>query len=92
MNYKLLALDMDGTVLTEQKKISPRTAEAIAKLLKRGVHVVASTGRGYAEMTDYRDVFKLLRNFNQRRTCLRFFQRHAAFRARRRRGKCFQSD
>ncbi|MCX9458273.1 HAD hydrolase family protein, partial [Vibrio cholerae] len=29
--YKLLALDMDGTLLTSQGEISPNTREAIAK-------------------------------------------------------------
>ena len=60
MKYKLLALDMDGTVLNSQKKISPRTKSAIDDLLKRGVQVVVSTGRGYAELNDYREIFKLM--------------------------------
>ena len=60
LNYKLLALDMDGTVLNTQKKISPRTAAVIESLLKKNVQVVVSTGRGYAEMSDYRDVLKLM--------------------------------
>lgn len=58
--YKLLAIDMDGTALTSQKKISPRTLDAINELLKRGVHVVASTGRGIDEMSDYREDFRLM--------------------------------
>lgn len=58
--YKLLALDMDGTVLTSQKRISPRTAAAIENLLKRGVHVVTSTGRGVAELVDYKKEFALM--------------------------------
>ena len=58
--YKLLAVDMDGTILTSRKKISPRTAEAVNELLKRGVHVVTSTGRGLAELTDYREDFRLM--------------------------------
>ena len=58
MKYKLLALDMDGTVLNSQKKISPRTAAAIDGLLKRDVCVVVSTGRGLAELSDYREEFK----------------------------------
>ncbi|MBR0261453.1 MAG: HAD family phosphatase [Selenomonadaceae bacterium] len=57
MKYKLLALDMDGTVLNSQKKISPRTKIAISELLKRGVYVVVSTGRNLAELTDYREDF-----------------------------------
>ena len=60
MKYKLLAVDMDGTVLNSQKKISPRTKSSIDNLLKRGVQVVVSTGRGYAELNDYREIFKLM--------------------------------
>ena len=60
LNYKLLALDMDGTVLNSAKKISPRTKIAIENLLKRGVYVVVSTGRNLAEMNDYREDFKLM--------------------------------
>ena len=58
--YKLLAIDMDGTALNSQKKISPRTAAAIENLLKRGVHVVTSTGRGLAELSDYKKEFALM--------------------------------
>lgn len=60
MNYKLLAIDMDGTVLNAQKKISPRTKAAIDDLIKRGVYVVVSTGRGLAEISDYREDFKAM--------------------------------
>ena len=56
MKYKLLALDMDGTVLNSQKKISPRTLDAIKNLSGRGVNVVVSSGRGRAEMNDYQNI------------------------------------
>ncbi|MBQ7723109.1 MAG: HAD family phosphatase, partial [Selenomonadaceae bacterium] len=55
MKYKLLAVDMDGTVLNSQKKISPRTLTALDDLSKRGVYVVVSTGRNLAELSNYRD-------------------------------------
>ena len=58
--YKLLAVDMDGTLLNSQKKITPRTVDALAELTKRGVYVVTSTGRGRAEINDYPDVIKLM--------------------------------
>ena len=58
MKYKLLALDMDGTVLNSEKKISPRTKAAIENLSARGIFVVASTGRNLAELFDYRDDLK----------------------------------
>ena len=58
--YKLLALDMDGTLLNSQKKISPKTAAAISELSRRGVYVVLSTGRGVAELQDYKDELKFM--------------------------------
>lgn len=60
MTYKLLALDMDGTMLNSEKKISPRTAAAIAELSRRGVNVVVSTGRGVDELADYKDELKFM--------------------------------
>ncbi|MBR4641932.1 MAG: HAD family phosphatase [Selenomonadaceae bacterium] len=60
MKYRLLALDMDGTVLNSQKKISPQTVAAIKKLSESGVYVVTSTGRGRAEVNDYPDVINLM--------------------------------
>ena len=57
LKYKLLALDMDGTVLNSQKKISPRTKSAINNLIQRGIHVVIGTGRDLAEVRDYRNDF-----------------------------------
>lgn len=56
-NYKLLALDMDGTVLNSQKRITPRTKNAIDNLMRRGVYVVVGTGRDLAELSDYRADF-----------------------------------
>ena len=56
--YKLLALDMDGTILNSAKKITPKTAKAISELNKRGVYVVLSTGRGLAEIADYKEDIK----------------------------------
>lgn len=54
MNYKLLALDMDGTLLNSEKKISPKTFQAVSELSKSGIYVALSTGRGLAELTDYK--------------------------------------
>lgn len=43
--YKLIALDMDGTLLTSDKTISSRTKDAIAAARKQGVKVVLASGR-----------------------------------------------
>lgn len=43
--YKLIALDMDGTLLNSKKEISKRTQDAIREARKRGVYVVLASGR-----------------------------------------------
>lgn len=45
MNYKLVALDLDGTLLNSDKNISKRNLEAIKKANENGVKVVIITGR-----------------------------------------------
>ena len=45
MPYKLIALDMDGTLLNEKKEISPRNKKAIQDARKLGKSVVIATGR-----------------------------------------------
>ncbi|MGE5675116.1 MAG: Cof-type HAD-IIB family hydrolase [Mycobacterium leprae] len=45
MTYRLIAMDLDGTLLNSQMTISPRTREALAAARARGVHTVVVTGR-----------------------------------------------
>lgn len=45
MSYRLVALDLDGTLLNSRKEISPRTLAAIRRARERGVHVAIATGR-----------------------------------------------
>lgn len=46
-NIKLIALDMDGTLLNNQGQISKENQIAIRKATDSGIHVVISTGRAY---------------------------------------------
>lgn len=46
-NIKLVALDLDGTLLNDDLKISQRTVEAIKDLQNRGIHVAFVSGRTY---------------------------------------------
>lgn len=57
--YKLLALDMDGTLLTSQGEISPNTREAIAKARAMGVKVVLASGRPLEGMLPYLNTLRL---------------------------------
>jgi len=50
MEYRLLAMDMDGTVLNSEKNISPRTDAAIRRALAQGKEVLFATGRCPAEV------------------------------------------
>lgn len=43
--YKLIALDIDGTLVNDEKKITERTKSAIKAARERGVTVVLATGR-----------------------------------------------
>lgn len=45
MRYKLIATDIDGTLLNEHKSVTPRARAAIHLLRQRGVQVVLSTAR-----------------------------------------------
>lgn len=49
MNIRLIALDLDGTLLNDAKLVSPRNAAAIAKAAGRGIKVVISSGRVFPE-------------------------------------------
>ena len=43
--YKLIAIDMDGTLLREDKTVSDRTKKVIAKAVQKGVKIVLASGR-----------------------------------------------
>lgn len=45
MKYKLLVLDVDGTLLNNDKEISARTLAALLKVQQMGVHIVLASGR-----------------------------------------------
>ena len=45
MNYKLLVLDIDGTLTNSQKEITPATVSALTELQERGIKVVLASGR-----------------------------------------------
>ncbi|RRF88704.1 MAG: HAD family phosphatase [Coriobacteriaceae bacterium] len=49
-DYRLLALDMDGTLLNSKKQVSPATAQALRGLTDAGGFATIATGRGYREI------------------------------------------
>ncbi len=45
--YRLVAVDLDGTLLDGESRITPAAAAAVARALAAGVEVVLATGRRY---------------------------------------------
>lgn len=45
MSIKLIAMDLDGTLFTDQKEVTRRNQQALKKAREKGVHVVVTTGR-----------------------------------------------
>ena len=50
MAIKLILLDLDGTLLTGDKRISPANYDALERCAANGAHIVPSTGRFYGGM------------------------------------------
>ena len=44
---KVIAVDMDGTLLNEQREVSDRTARAIHRAQDAGIQLIIATGRSY---------------------------------------------
>lgn len=52
-SIKLIAVDMDGTLLRSDKTVDPQTITDINAALEKGIDVAYCTGRGIAEMIDF---------------------------------------
>lgn len=53
MEYKLICIDVDGTLLNSKHRITNRTKDMILKAHELGVHIVISTGRMYTDAEYY---------------------------------------
>ena len=59
--YKLITLDMDDTLLNDNKVVSQGCIEAMKKANACGKYVVIATGRAISELIDYKDAFAYVR-------------------------------
>lgn len=53
--YRLVALDLDGTLLNDQKELTESVKETLLRLKARGTTIVISTGRSYQGVQKYLD-------------------------------------
>lgn len=57
--YKLIAVDIDGTMLNSKSQLTERTVKAVKSLIKKGAYFVLSTGRPYQGITKFIDALGL---------------------------------
>ena len=59
MNLKAIILDIDGTLYTSEKKISPRTLKALLKAQDQGIKLILASGRPARGMRDVAHELKM---------------------------------
>lgn len=59
MPVQLIAIDLDGTLLTSRKSISRRTHTALAAARDQGIHIVLATARPPRSVRGYYEALKL---------------------------------
>ena len=57
--YKLVALDMDGTMLNEKRMLNDRVKYSIKKVREMGVKVILVSGRGYSAIRNFVEELEL---------------------------------
>ena len=58
MKYKLVALDMDGTLLNSDGKISEKNIQTINRLIDKGIIIALATGRPLQGVNIYNSLFR----------------------------------
>ena len=74
MAHKIIAVDLDGTLLNSQSQLSDFTKETIKKVAQKGHKVIITTGRPYRMAHQYYEELGLdtpMINFNGSLTHLR---------------------
>ena len=51
-DVKIIALDLDGTLLDSAKRLSPKNRAALEEAASMGVHIVPTTGRFFGMMPE----------------------------------------
>ena len=59
MNYKLIAMDLDGTLVNDDKVITPRTREALMAAQRRGIRLALASARPSPGLFKERDALRM---------------------------------
>lgn len=60
MSIKLIAIDLDGTLLNKQREITPEVKNAVLRAKKAGVHIVLASGRSFNGIYPYLKALTLI--------------------------------
>jgi len=50
MSYRLVACDLDGTLIRDDLSMSPRVRSALERVMARGIHLVLASGRSFQSL------------------------------------------
>ena len=79
--YRLIALDIDGTLLNSELEVTPRTRAAIRRAAEAGRHVAISTGRCLSEIRDVvRDIPEIRYMICENGSCVYDYKSHNTIR------------
>lgn len=56
---KMIAMDMDGTLLNNESKLTPYTIETLIEAQKKGIKLVLSSGRSHITLKDFAKPLKM---------------------------------
>lgn len=59
MNIKLIAVDLDGTLLNDKQEVNTKTKEALQRASKMGIKIVPCSGRPFPGIKEYLDELDL---------------------------------
>ena len=62
MDLKAIVLDIDGTLLNDQKEISPRTRDSLLRAQEAGIKVVLASGRPISAMQRFSEELNMQRH------------------------------
>ncbi|WP_118181883.1 Cof-type HAD-IIB family hydrolase [Paraburkholderia phosphatilytica] len=57
--YKVIATDLDGTLLNADHQVDPFTVATVGRLEAQGLHFVIATGRHYCDVAGIRDLLRI---------------------------------
>lgn len=61
MEYRLIAMDLDGTLNNDEKRITPRTVDALMEAQRRGIRLALASARPSPGLFKERDILQLQR-------------------------------